>query len=83
MIYRKVLIRPYKSPGSHEVYSVHKHYGIKHKKPQTGNLTVAVSREKKLWVEREKEIKKQTNEKSQRKKEESETEKERDQKEEK
>ena len=48
MIHRKVPIRSYKSPGNEDTYSKHKSYGIKHKKPGTGNQSVAVAREKKL-----------------------------------
>ena len=64
MIHTEVLIRPYKSPGNHEMYSTHKSYGIKHKKSQTRNLSVAVAREKKLLVEREKEMKSKQTRKS-------------------
>jgi len=48
MIHREVLIRPCKSPGNREMYSKHKSYGIKHKKPQTGNLSAAIAQENKL-----------------------------------
>jgi hypothetical protein len=52
MIHRKDLIGPYKTTQNPETYSKPKSYGMKHKKSQTGNLSVAVAREKKLSVEK-------------------------------
>lgn len=64
MICRKVLIRPCKSPGNPEMYSERKSYGMKHKKPQTGNLSVAVARGEEAVSAKRERNKKQTYEKS-------------------
>jgi hypothetical protein len=52
IIHSKDLIGPYKTIQNPEIYSKPKSYAIKHTKPQTGNLSVAVAREKKLSVGR-------------------------------
>lgn len=80
MIHRKDLIGPYKTTQNPETYTKPKSYGMKHKKSQTGNLSVAVAREKKLSVEKKE---KQTNEERQGRKVEGERDKEKGQKEEK